>query len=137
MSSAEAELVALTELSLQVNWLKNLATQDLKLSLPVTPLLCDNNSTVTLAKDPIASGRTKHIEVRHRKVQELVESKEVQVNRIPNEEQAADILTKPLPRLAFMKFKEQLQVQDQVKTEDISKVEEYIVVVGECLNVRP
>jgi hypothetical protein len=79
MSSTEAGLVALTELSLQVKWLKNLATHDLKLTLSVTPLLCDNNSTVTLAKDPIASDRSKHIEVRHRKVQELVESKEVEV----------------------------------------------------------
>jgi hypothetical protein len=112
MSSTEAELVALTELSLQAKWLKNLATQDLKLSLSVTPLLCDNNSTVTLAKDPIASDRTKHIEVRHRKVQELVESKEVEVKWIPTEEQTADILTKPLARPTFIKLKKQLQVQD-------------------------
>jgi hypothetical protein len=89
MSSTGAELVA----------------QDLKLSLSVTPLLCANNSTVTLAKDPIASDRPKHIEVRHRKVQELVESKEVEVKWIPTEEQAADILTKPLARPTFIKLK--------------------------------
>jgi transposase InsO family protein len=124
MSSTEAELVALTELSLQVKWLKNLATHDLNLPLSVTPLLCDNNSTVTLAKDPIASDRTKHIEVRHRKVQELVETKEVEVKWIPTEEQAADILTKPLARPTFMKLKEQLQVQAQVKfkTEEVSSI---------------
>jgi hypothetical protein len=89
----------------------------------VTPLLCDNNSIVTVAKDRIASDRTKHVEVRHRKVQELVESQEVEVNWNPTEDQAADILTESLPRPEFMKLKEQLQVQDQVKAEDISKVE--------------
>jgi hypothetical protein len=85
----------------------------------------------------IASNRTKHIKVRHRTVQDLVESKEVEVKWIPTEDQAADILTKSLPRPVFMKFKEPLQVQDQVKADDISKVEKYIVVVGECLNVIP
>jgi hypothetical protein len=91
----------------------------LKLSLSVTPLFCDNNSTVFLATDPIASDRTKHIEVRHRKVQELVEQKEIQVNWIPADEQAADILTKPLPRPTYLKLKEQLQVQ--AKPGDSSK----------------
>jgi hypothetical protein len=120
MSTTEAELGALTELSLQVNWIKNLAQEDLNLPITVTPLLCDNNSTVTLAKDSISSDRTKHIEVRHRKVQELVEAKEIEVKWIPTEDQAADILTKPLPRPAFEMFKKQLQVlvktEDQVKT---------------------
>jgi hypothetical protein len=111
MSTSEAELVALTELSLQVKWLRNLAIDDLKLSLSVTPLFCDNNSIVTLAKDPIASDRTKYIDVRHRKVQEVVEQKEIQVKWIPTDEQAADILTKPLPRPTFLKLKEQLQVK--------------------------
>jgi hypothetical protein len=45
--------------------------------IKATPLYCDN-STVTLAKDPISSDRTKHIEVRHRKVQELVVSKKTE-----------------------------------------------------------
>jgi transposase InsO family protein len=112
MSTTEAELVALTELSLQVKWLRNLLQEDIRIPFNVTPLFCDNASTVTLAKDPISSDRTKHIEVRFRKVQELVESKEVEVAWIPTDEQAADIFTKPLPRPAFMKFKQQLQVQD-------------------------
>jgi hypothetical protein len=66
MSSTEAELVVLTEQALQVRWVKSLITQDLRIQLKATPLYCDNNSTVTLAKDPISSVRTKHIEVRHR-----------------------------------------------------------------------
>jgi hypothetical protein len=55
MSSTEAELVALTELSLRVKWLKNLATQDLKLKLSVIPLLCDNDSILTLGKVRVES----------------------------------------------------------------------------------
>jgi hypothetical protein len=72
-------------------------------------------------------------------VQELVELKAVEDRWIPNGDQATGILTTPLPRSAFtnsLKFKEQqLQAQEQVRTEDISKVEQYIVIVEECLNV--
>jgi hypothetical protein len=112
MSTTEAELVALTELALQVKWLKHMLTQDLRITIGATPLYCDNSSTVTLAKDPISSDRTKHIEVRHRKVQELVESKEVEVTWVPTDKQVADIFTKSLPKPAFIKLKRQLQVQD-------------------------
>jgi hypothetical protein len=121
MSSTEAELVALTDLALQVKWLKNLLIQDLQLRFKATQLLCDNKSTITLAKDPISSDRTKHIEVRHRKVQELVESREIEITWVPTDEQRADIFTKPLPQPAFTKFKTQLQVQDQ--DEDKSNVD--------------
>lgn len=118
MSTTEAELVALTELALQVKWLRNMLSEDIRIPFHATPLLCDNNSTVTLAKDPIASDRTKHIEVRHRKVQQLVETKEVEVIWVPTEKQRADVLTKPLPRPAFIKLKEQLQVQDPTQGQD-------------------
>jgi hypothetical protein len=112
MSSTEAELVALTELALQVKWLKSLVTQDLHIQLKATPLYCDNNSTVTLAQDPISSDRTEHIEVRRRKVQELVESKEVEVCWEPTDKQTADMIALSLPKLAFLKMKKQVQVQD-------------------------
>jgi hypothetical protein len=55
MSTTEAELVTLTELALQVKWLKHMLTQDLRITIGATPLYCDNSSTVTLAKDPISS----------------------------------------------------------------------------------
>lgn len=112
MSSTESELVALTSLALQVKWLRSLVTQDLKMPLSTTTLYCDNNSTVALAKDPISSDRTKHIEVRHRKVQELVDTNDVEVKWIPTGEQLAGTLTKPLPKPAFVALKNQLIVLD-------------------------
>jgi hypothetical protein len=91
---------------------EELITQDLQIQFKAAPLHCDNNSTVTLAKDPISSDRTKHIEVRHRRVQELVESKEIEIHWVPTDKQTADIFTKTLPKPAFLKLKKQLQVQD-------------------------
>jgi hypothetical protein len=111
MSTTEAELVALIELTLQVKLLKHTHTQDLCVTIGATPLYCDNSSTATLAKDLISSDRTKHIEVCHRKVQELEKSKEVEVTLEPTDKQVADIFTKSLPKPAFIKLKRQLQVQ--------------------------
>jgi hypothetical protein len=51
-------------------------------------------------------------------VQELVESKEIEVTWVSTDEQRADIFTKPLPKPAFTKFKTQLQVQDEDKVEN-------------------
>jgi hypothetical protein len=79
MSSTEAELVALTDLTLQEKWIQHLLNHGLQLSFKTTQVICDNKSTVTLAMDPIPSDRTKHIEVRLRMVQELVESKKIEV----------------------------------------------------------
>jgi hypothetical protein len=117
MSSTEAELIALTDFALQVKWIKHLLIHDLQLPFKTTQLICDNKSTVTLAKDPISSDRTKHIEVRHRKVQELVESKEIKVTWVSTDEQRTDISTKPLPKPAFTKFKTHLQVQGEDEVE--------------------
>jgi hypothetical protein len=55
MGTTEAELGALTEVALQVKWLKHMLTQELRVTVGATPLYCDNSSTVNLAKDPISS----------------------------------------------------------------------------------
>jgi hypothetical protein len=60
-------------------------------------LYCDNKSTVTLSRNPISSDRSRHIAVRYRKIQELIEKQVMSVAWIPTKEQVGDILTKALP----------------------------------------
>jgi hypothetical protein len=128
--------VTLTELSLQVKWLKNLAQEDRSFPISVTPPFCDNNSTINRTKDPISSDRTKHIEVRHCKVQELVEANGIEVTWIPTEDQVADVHTKPMANPASEKCKIQLQVlvktEDQVKTAEVKKTYSSKEVSGHC-----
>jgi len=64
-------------------------------------LYSDNTSCITLAKDPIAHGRTKHIEVRYHYIRQLVAYKKLFIEYISTEEMLADILTKPLGIIAF------------------------------------
>jgi hypothetical protein len=100
-SSTEAELVAATATALQLKWIKHLINDDMKQNTASVTLYCDNEATTKLAKDPIASDRTKHIEIRHRKIQEFVEEGVMHIDWVSTTDQLADILTKALDRNTF------------------------------------
>lgn len=59
-------------------------------------LWCDNQSTVALTKDPIFTGRSKHIEARYYFIRELVQENKLRTAHISGVENVADIFTKPL-----------------------------------------
>ncbi|KAL6334010.1 hypothetical protein AAG906_000061 [Vitis piasezkii] len=59
-------------------------------------VLCDNTSAINISKNPILHSRTKHIDIRHHFIRDLVEDKVVSLEYVPTEGQIADILTKPL-----------------------------------------
>ena len=58
----------------------------------------DNQGCVALAQNPVSHKRRKHIDIKYQFVREKVASAEVQLEYIATEHQAADILTKPLPK---------------------------------------
>ena len=68
----------------------------------------DNQGAIALAKNYISNSRTKHIERRHLKIRELVEEFKVRPEFVPTDENAADILTKPLGVRKFEKFRKVL-----------------------------
>ena len=96
VSTAESELVALTDTALQVQWLQMLLSEDFQFKT-TNKLLCDNRATTRIAEDPICSQKTRHIEVRYKKVQELVDQKKNKVEWVPTHLQFADAFTKALP----------------------------------------
>ena len=108
-STTEAELIALTACALDTEWLR-LILEDMKVSAKLVELKCDNQSAELVARNPIASDRTRHIEIRHRKVQELVEQKRMTVSWISTKDQVADVFTKPLPKDLFELFRTKLGV---------------------------
>jgi hypothetical protein len=109
ISTAEAELVALTDTALQVQWLQMLLTEDFKIDTTNT-LICDNRATTRIAEDPICSQKTRHIEVRFKKVQEYVDKKMTKVIWVPTNEQHADVFTKALPNLKLQEARTQLRL---------------------------
>ena len=58
-----------------------------------------------MSRDYISNERTKHIERRHLKIRELVEEFMVKPEFVPTNDNVADILSKPLGKDKFEKFR--------------------------------
>lgn len=70
--------------------------EEYDVSQSVLTLYCDNLSAINISKNPIQHSRTKHIDIRHHFIKNLVEDKVVTLERVTTEEQLADIFTKTL-----------------------------------------
>lgn len=73
-------------------------------------IYCDNQSALSIAKNPILHGRTKHIDIRFHFIRDLMKDKIIQVKYCSPETQLADVFTKGLPRAKFDSFRERLGV---------------------------
>jgi hypothetical protein len=61
----------------------------------------DYTSAINISKNPVQHSWTKHIDIRHHFLRDLVDSEVVSPSFIPTENQLADILTKPLDGSRF------------------------------------
>ena len=109
-SSTEAEYVALSIATQEVIWLRRLLSDLLVDMNTATKLLEDNKGAIDLSKNPKNHGRTKHIDVSYHFIRERILTKEIEVNYVPSSENLADVMTKPLPRVPFEKFRDELGV---------------------------
>ena len=64
--------------------------------MPCFPAFEDNQGALQLSKNPVANSNSKHIDVRHRILRELVRQGDIRVNRVSSEHQHADILANVL-----------------------------------------
>jgi hypothetical protein len=61
-------------------------------------IMNDNQGARSLAQNPIQHSRTKHIDIRHHFVREILQRKEIEIKYIQTSEMLADFLTKPLSK---------------------------------------
>uniref|UniRef100_A0A2N9G1B4 Uncharacterized protein n=1 Tax=Fagus sylvatica TaxID=28930 RepID=A0A2N9G1B4_FAGSY len=101
-SSCESEYQALALTAAEVKWLRHLL-RDLHVSPSSPPvILCDNQSSIFLAVNPVSHKRSKHIDLDYHFVRELVASEELKIRYVPTHLQIADMFTKSLGRPAFI-----------------------------------
>ncbi|GAX84605.1 hypothetical protein CEUSTIGMA_g12026.t1 [Chlamydomonas eustigma] len=96
MSSCKAEYMSAASAVKEALWLRKLAA-DLNLEVKTLNMYCNNQGSIKLLKHPIASARSKHIDVMHHFVRERVARGEVQFEYCNTEQMVADIFTKALP----------------------------------------
>jgi len=87
-------------------WLKQLMEDLHQLTDYQIRILCDNLSSIRLAKNPVFHARTKHIEVHYHYIRGKVLKGEIKMVPTKIDEQFADILTKGLNNVKFEKFRE-------------------------------
>jgi hypothetical protein len=65
------------------------------------PLLCDNISAISVAKNPVFHKKMRHVERRHHFLRDHVEKGDNEMRYIDTERQLTDIFTKPLNSSRF------------------------------------
>jgi sulfur relay (sulfurtransferase) DsrC/TusE family protein len=101
-STAEAEYMAASQAVKEALWLRK-PTTDLRGYLKTMQIYTDNQAALTLLKNPIASVRSKHIDIIYHFARERVARKEVKFDYCPTAKMLiADIMTKALAEGKFV-----------------------------------
>jgi len=109
LSTAEAEYIAAGSSCSQLVLMKQML-KEYNVEQDVLTLYCDNLSAINISKNPIQHSRTKHIDIRHHFIRDLVEEKVVTLEHVDIEEQLADIVTKTLDVKQFEKLRGKLGI---------------------------
>lgn len=87
--------MSLTEASKEAIYLQNLL-KEINFDCKRIKLFCDNFGAGMLAKHSIMHSRSKHIDIKHHFIREVVEAGKVEIEYLPTELMTADVMTKSL-----------------------------------------
>jgi len=113
-SSTEAEYIAADSCAREILWILRIiksmeetfgiqASQSMDLHL-------DNQSAIAITRDPKDHNRTKHIDIQHHFIRDLVREGIIIPRYVKSKDNAADILTKPLLKIAYKVGVEKLRL---------------------------
>jgi hypothetical protein len=115
MLSCESEYVTLSAYTKQGQWFTQLLP-DMRRNKYISRdpnmvhILGDNMGAIALMKNPHLNERSKYIDICYHFVRDLARNGCLQVSYVPTANMVADGMTKPLQRIAFERFKIQLDI---------------------------
>ena len=109
LSTAEAEYIIASSYCTQLLWMQKLL-HDYGICQEHLTIYCDNTSAINISKNPVQHSRTKHIEIRHHFIRELVEDGNLTLEFIHTDDQKADLFIKPLESKRFEFFRQNIGV---------------------------
>ncbi|GJV44814.1 hypothetical protein Tco_1429350, partial [Tanacetum coccineum] len=96
LSTTEAEYVVTTKACKELLWLKRFL-QELSFKQQRYAVLCDNQSTIHLAKNSMFHKR-KHIDIRYHWIRDAIEDGMFELNKVYTDDNASNMLTKAVAR---------------------------------------
>jgi hypothetical protein len=86
--------------------------RDYGYKLSKVPLLCDNESAIRMADNPVAHSRTKHVAIQYHFLRDHQQRGDIEIAYVSTKDQLADIFTKPLDEKTFTKLRNELNILD-------------------------
>jgi hypothetical protein len=111
LSTTEADYILAKNCCAQLLWMKK-TLLDYEIAFKNVPLMCDDESAVKLATNPVQHYRTKHIDITHHFLPDHVGKWDLSIYSIGMDDQLADIFTKPLDETRFCKLRSEMNVID-------------------------
>jgi hypothetical protein len=74
------------------------------------PLMCDNTSAISVAKNPVFYKRIRHLERRHHFPRDHIEKEDIEMRYIDTERQLTDIFTRSLDASRFTALREKIGI---------------------------
>ena len=84
-------------------WIERLLSE-IGIGFKTSIVFCDNAGAVKIAHKQIATGRTRHLDLRLQMIKDLVTKGLIKGQHIRSELNVADMFTKPLGRILFSKI---------------------------------
>jgi hypothetical protein len=111
LSTAESKYVAAGACCAQLLWMKQ-TLNDYGCCFTKISLLCDNESVIKLANNPVSHSRTKHIDIRHHFFRDHETKGDIVIHHVSTEKQLANIFTKPLDESRLCALRSELNILD-------------------------
>lgn len=103
LSSTEAEYVALSSAAKEVLYLNQLL-KEIDINVKDVVLYCDNVSAQHIAKNEMYHARTKHIDIKHHFIRDVINKDQLKLDYINTNDNIADLFTKNLVKSKHEKF---------------------------------
>ena len=107
-STMESEYMSMAKAARQAHWYRT-GLHELGITIPIK-LYADNTAAISLARNPVLSDRSRHIDISYHFVRESVINKKIDLDYIDTASNPADIFTKALVPVTHNKFRDFLGV---------------------------
>uniref|UniRef100_A0A803Q249 Retrovirus-related Pol polyprotein from transposon TNT 1-94 n=1 Tax=Cannabis sativa TaxID=3483 RepID=A0A803Q249_CANSA len=109
LSTKKFEFMTITEAFKEATWIKGIL-QEIGMLKEKVSMFSDNQSAIHLSKNPVYHERSKHIHIRMFWIEDKIELGEIELEKVPSDENTADPGTKMLPVSKFRYFMDLLKL---------------------------